>query len=124
MRQIYINQDFAKLWFHQAFKILNERFRELVIPLIVLGLTGSPLVTALVLLSQQLGTLLFSIPVGTLVEKGNPVSISFYCSFIQAGLIFSLAYAVSIDRLHPIAIACLLLLIGMVALVNRQHFTY
>lgn len=118
----YINHDFAKLWLQATFRILSERFRELVIPLIVLGLTSSPLITALVLLSQQLGTILFSIPIGTIIEERNPRRIVFCCNVIQAGLIFGLAYSINSEGLQPLHIANLLFLVGMVSLIHNTAF--
>lgn len=118
----HINENFLKLWAHNLLKILNERFRELVVPLIVLGLSGSPIVTALVLLSQQLGTVLFAIPIGTWIEKKNPIFVSSSCSMLYAVLIFSLAYIVSVDSVSPVLIACILFLIGLVGLIQQTAF--
>ncbi|TSB47927.1 MFS transporter [Alkalicoccobacillus porphyridii] len=122
MNNFFINTHFAKLWFHQACKVLNERFRELIIPLIVLSLSGSPLITAFVLLSQQVGSILFSIPVGTIVEKRNPIFVLISSSFIQALLIFSLAFSTHSNTVQPVIIACHLFLIGVVTLFHNTAF--
>lgn len=81
LKSILINQDFRRMWGSEFLSILNGRFKELLIPLVVLGQTSSPLVTALVALSQQLGTVLFAIPIGTWVETKNKVRIASSCHF-------------------------------------------
>ncbi|GAF13074.1 hypothetical protein JCM19045_2291 [Bacillus sp. JCM 19045] len=96
MYTLLINRNFAQLWFHNITKILNERFRELIIPIVVLGLTQSPLATALVMLSQQLGAILLAIPVGTWVENKNLLKVARTSQFLYACLVFLLAYFIAV----------------------------
>ncbi|WP_440897076.1 MFS transporter [Amphibacillus sp. Q70] len=123
MKTLLINRNFRYMWGSEFLSILNGRFRELVIPLIVLGLTRSPLVTALVALSQQLGTILFAIPIGTWIENKNKVRVASFCHFLYGIGILILAFLLATNNLNAITIALLLFIMGLVALISRTAFT-
>ncbi|QTD40252.1 MFS transporter [Sporosarcina sp. Te-1] len=119
MSNLLINADFKKIWFHNLSKILSERFRELLIPIIVLGLSGSPLMTSFVLMAQRIGSILFSIPIGTWIEKRNPVLVSSFCNCVYAVLLFLLAYLIVIDVSDLFVIGSILFLMGLLSLVSN-----
>ncbi|MFS0788172.1 MFS transporter [Shouchella sp. 1P09AA] len=120
--RFFITIDFSKMWIHTFLRIFHDRFKELALPLVTLALTQSPLVTALVLLSQQVGTIFFSIPIGTWVERRNPVIVS-SCGSILTGLfMFALAYAVSLDHTNAVVISFLLCALGIVSLFHSTAF--
>ncbi|MEQ7054070.1 MFS transporter [Paenibacillaceae sp. P-4] len=123
MNNLMINADFGKLWFHNISKILSERFRELIIPIIILGLSGSPLMTSLVLLFQRISSVFFSIPIGTWIEKKNLVLISSICNFIYAILLFLLAYLITIDITSLFVIGPILFFMGLVELMLNIAFS-
>ncbi|MCM3291368.1 MFS transporter [Paenibacillus sp. MER 180] len=123
MNNLMINADFGKLWFHNISKILSERFRELIMPIIILGLSGSPLMTSLVLLFQRISSVFFSIPIGTWIEKKNLVLISSICNFIYAILLFLLAYLITIDITSLFVIGPILFFMGLVELVLNIAFS-
>ncbi|MFD1068256.1 MFS transporter [Oceanobacillus locisalsi] len=123
MKTLLINRNFKYMWKSQFLSILNERFRELVIPLIVLGLTSSPLVTALVALSQQAGTILFAIPIGTWVENKHKVRVAATCHFLYGVSIFTLAFLLATKNVNAVMIAFLLFVMGILALISRTAFT-
>ncbi|MBM7578760.1 MFS transporter [Jeotgalibacillus terrae] len=120
MKAMFINRHFAKMWYSNAASILGDRFREIVIPLIVLGLSGSPLITALVVMSQQLGALLFAVPVGVWVEKRNKPLIAAVANFLYAiGLLF-LAFFILFES--SVLVAFTLFVMGLLALISRTAF--
>ncbi|MCT1576548.1 MFS transporter [Oceanobacillus kimchii] len=119
MNKWLINTDFAKLWLHSVSNILSNRSRELILPIIVLGLSGSPLLTSFVLLSQRISSILFSIPLGTWVEKRNLVLISTICNLIYAMLLFLLACLITIEDSSLGIIGIILFLMGFVELMLR-----
>jgi MFS family permease len=123
MKSLLRNKSFSAMWLSDLVSVLNGRLRELVIPLIVLGLTNSPLVTSLVVLSQQLGTIIFAIPIGTLIEHRNKVKIATICNFVYAICIFLLTYFIASGQFSSSLIALLLFLMGIVALVSRTAFS-
>ncbi|WP_100012871.1 MFS transporter [Lentibacillus sediminis] len=123
MKFLMINRNFLSMWTSNFISILNGRFRELIIPLIVLGLTGSPLVTGLVALSQQLGAVLFAIPVGTWLEKKNKKKVATVCHFLYGLGTFLLAFFITQDKVHPAIIAFILFILGVIALITRTAFS-
>ncbi|GEL78454.1 MFS transporter [Tenuibacillus multivorans] len=122
MKLLVHNLNFFNMWFSNFVGILNDRFRELIIPLIVLGLTHSPLITGLVALSQQLGTVLFSIPIGTWLENKDKVKISGICHFLYAVGLSLLSFLVTINRINEFYIALTLFLLGILAIIIRTSF--
>ncbi|WP_194165681.1 MFS transporter [Oceanobacillus sp. CFH 90083] len=123
MRTVLTNKDFRWMWGSEFLSILNGRLRELVIPLIVLGLTSSPLITALVALSQQIGTILFAIPIGTWVENKNKVRVAGGCHFLYGIGVFILAFLIATNNVNAVIIASLLFIMGLLALISRTAFT-
>lgn len=123
LKTLLINRDFKYMWGSQFLSILNGRFRELVIPLVVLGLTSSPLVTALVTLSQQAGTILFAIPIGTWIENKNKVRVAASCHFLYGAGIFILAFLLAANKVNAVIIASLLFIMGLIALISRTAIT-
>lgn len=111
------------MWFSNLTSILDGRFRELVIPLLVLGLTNSPLATGLVALSQQLGAIIFAIPVGTWIEPKNKLKVILISKILISILLFILSYLIFLNQANSIIIAFLLFIIGILGLVNRTAFT-
>lgn len=123
MKFTIINKSFSSMWLSNLLSILNGRFRELVIPLLVLGLTSSPLATGLVALSQRVGTIFFAIPIGTWVEKKNKIQVASTCHFIYGLGIFALAYLITLEQTNAILIAFILFLMGIVALISSTAFS-
>lgn len=123
MKLTIINKSFFFMWFSNLLNILNGRFRELIIPIIVLGLTNSTLVTGLVALSQRLGTVLFAIPIGTWVEKKNKSIVAGTCHIFYGFSIFLLAYLITLNHLNATLIASILFIMGILALTSRTAFS-
>lgn len=119
---MFINKNFSLMWFYNFTSILNGRFRELVIPLIVLGFTQSPFITALVALSQQVGAVLFSIPIGTWLEAKNKVLYASVSNFFYGTCLFLMAYIFSFDVLNSLLSAMILFIMGLLALISRTAF--
>ncbi|MBD8499776.1 MFS transporter [Paenibacillus sp. CAU 1523] len=99
--------------------ILGNRLRELVIPLLVLEMTNSPLAAGLVALSQQFGTILFSIPVGTWIEDKNKVIVGTITRSLISICIFILAYFIFIDKFDSLFIPLILFFLGILGLISN-----
>lgn len=119
---MFINKNFSLMWFYNFTSILNGRFRELVIPLIVLGFTQSPFITALVALSQQVGAIFFSIPIGTWLESKNKLLCATVSNFFYGLCLFLLAFIFSFDELNSLLSAFILFIMGLLALISRTAF--
>ncbi|MFB4161346.1 MFS transporter [Geomicrobium sp. JSM 1781026] len=118
MRQLLPNKNFRYLWMHNSSLLLNLRFREIVIPLIVLALTTSPVMTSLVAMSQRLATVLFAIPFGTWVETKNKIRISATSHILYAACIFLLAYLISSNQVTLASLILLLFMMGALEVVS------
>lgn len=110
------------MWSSNLSSVMAQRFRELVIPLITLALTKSPLVTGLVVLSQQLGTLLLAIPAGTWIEGKNKLRVVLISKMLSAAFLFIMAYLLFINQINSILIAFLLFMVGVCGLLSRTAF--
>ncbi|MCD5323202.1 MFS transporter [Pontibacillus sp. HN14] len=117
-----INKNFLKMWSSNLSSVLGQRFRELVIPIIVLTLTASPLITALVALSQQAGGLLFAIPAGTWIESKDKRNVMIYSKAISSVLLLILSFLLFQGEFTSLLIAVVLFLLGIVGLLSRTAF--
>jgi predicted MFS family arabinose efflux permease len=94
----------------------------LVIPLLVLGMTKSPLAAGLVALSQQIGVILFSIPIGTWIENKNKFKVITFTKAITILCIFFLSFLVFQDQINGLIIAVVLFLMGILGLISNTAF--
>lgn len=122
MRFLFINRNFFSMWLSQLSSILSSRLRELVIPLLVLGMTHSPLIVGLVALSQQLGVILLAMPVGTWMERKNKRTVMIIAHSLTTICLFVLAFFVFQKSINSLYIAFLLFLIGVLGLLSSTAF--
>lgn len=118
-----INEEFIKVWSHYLSRLLSDRFYELILPLIVLGISGSPIITTAVLMVQKAASILFAIPVGTFIERINVVTVAWVANFVYGCLLFFLSYifARGIGDLWLITIIIFLLgFAGLVIQIAQQ----
>ncbi|MFJ7982208.1 MFS transporter [Lysinibacillus xylanilyticus] len=122
MNFFFINRNFFSMWLSQLSSILSGRLRELVIPLLVLGMTHSPLTAGLVALSQQIGVILFAIPVGTWMEQKNKRIVMVITKFLSTICMFILAFLVFQNYINSLLIAFLLFFMGILGLFSSTAF--
>lgn len=122
MKYLFINRSFFSMWLSQLCSILSSRLRELVIPILVLGMTHSPLIVGLVALSQQLGVILLAMPVGTWMERKNKRTIIIMAHALTTICLFVLAFFVFQQSINSLFIALLLFLIGVLGLLSSTAF--
>ncbi|GGE54829.1 MFS transporter [Priestia taiwanensis] len=117
-----INRSFVAMWLSSLSAILSGRLKELVIPLLVLGMTSSPLAAGLVVLSQQLGVILFSMPLGTWMEERNKWRVAVVTKGLTALCMFVLSFGVFQEALSSLSIAFLLFVLGILGLMTNTAF--
>jgi MFS family permease len=117
-----INRNFFAMWLSSLSSILSGRLKELVIPLLVLGMTSSPLAAGLVALSQQLGVILFSIPVGTWMETRNKWKVAVVTKGLTAFCMFVLSFASFQGAVNSLFIAFVLFILGILGLMTNTAF--
>ncbi|MEO6014231.1 MAG: MFS transporter [Devosia sp.] len=83
-RPLWQNRDYVLLWTGQAISIVGSNASLIAFPLLVLGLTDSPLATALVAAARSVPYLLFTLPAGALVDRWNLKATMVVCSVISA----------------------------------------
>ena len=71
VRPLWRNTDFLLLWSGQTVSTLGSKVSQLAFPLLILALTHSPTITGLMIATELLPYLLFSLPVGALIDRWN-----------------------------------------------------
>ncbi|HEY2707540.1 MAG TPA: MFS transporter [Caulobacteraceae bacterium] len=78
------NRDYVCLLGAQALSLSGREIEGLVLPLLVLGLTGSPAQVGLVAACQTLPYLLFSLPAGALIDRSGRRRVMMLCEAVRA----------------------------------------
>ena len=81
---LFRNRDFVCLTGAQALSITGREIEGLVLPLLVLGLTGSPAQVGLVAAAQSLPYLLLSLPAGALIDRSSRRRVMMLCEAVRA----------------------------------------
>ena len=68
---LWRNRDFVLLWAGQAISSIGSQVSAFALPLLVLALTNSPAQAGLLTALQRAPYLLFSLPVGALIDRWN-----------------------------------------------------
>lgn len=81
---LHRNLDYVTLLSAQALSITGREIQSLVLPLLVLALTGSPAQAGLIGAVQSVPYLLLSLPAGALVDRWNRKTVLFVCEGVRA----------------------------------------
>ena len=81
---LHRNLDYVALLGAQAFSTTGREIQSLVLPLLVLALTGSPTQAGFVGAVQSLPYLLLSLPAGALVDRWNRKTVLIVCEAVRA----------------------------------------
>ncbi len=87
------NRDYLRLVGAQALSITGREIEGLVLPLLVLGLTGSPTQVGLVAACQSLPYLLLSLPAGALIDRSSRRRVMMLCEGVRAAAFATLPFA-------------------------------
>src|SRR6266567_2602048 len=77
------NRDFLLLWSGQVVSTLGSSVSGLALPLLVLALVHSPAQAGLVAAIQMIPYLLFSLPVGALIDRWNRKQVMIVCDLVR-----------------------------------------
>jgi MFS family permease len=86
-RPLWRNRDFMFLWTGQVVSTLGTRIASLAYPLLVLALTGSPLLAGVVGFAQALPFLLVYLPAGALVDRLDRKRVMLVADALRAGVL-------------------------------------
>jgi MFS family permease len=106
------NRDYVCLLGAQALSITGREIEGLVLPLLVLGLTGSPAQVGLVAACQSLPYLLLSLPAGALIDRSSRRSVMMLCEALRALAFATLPIAWLMGVLGMVQIYLVALLAG------------
>ncbi|RJO94822.1 MFS transporter [Exiguobacterium sp. RIT452] len=122
MKNIFSNKNFRLLWIGQLATIFGNRFSEIALPWIILNQTGSPLKVGLVIICQHIGPMIFSIPVGNLIEKINKKKVLLFSDAIQFIITTLIIIFTLNDSLSISVISILMFVSGIANLFFRVSF--
>ncbi|MFI9008490.1 MFS transporter [Actinosynnema sp. NPDC053489] len=105
------NRDYTLLWGGQALAEVGFSASLLALPLLVLHLTGSPVLAALVVTVDATAQLLVGLPAGALVDRLDRRRIMLWCEAVQALALGGLVAAIWFDSVtvaHCLAVAAVM----------------
>ena len=105
---LWRNQDFLLLSSGQIVSVLGSRISSLALPLLILALTRSPVQAGLMLALEMLPWLLFSLPLGALLDRWNRKTVMILCDVLRLLTLGSVPVAfflghLSIAQLYVVA---------------------
>ncbi|MBF6302871.1 MFS transporter [Nocardia amamiensis] len=89
--------------FGQSISLLGDGLAVLAIPLLVLQLTGSPVLSALAAAPRAIGYLIAGLPAGPLVDRADPWRVLITADAVRMAVFLLLAAAVAVSRC-PVAV--------------------
>ena len=97
---LWRNLDFLLLSSGQIVSILGSRISSFALPLLVLALTHSPALAGLLLALEMLPWLLFSLPLGALLDRWNRKTVMILCDVVRLLALGSVPVAFFLGHLH------------------------
>ncbi|MFS1516600.1 MFS transporter [Bacillus sp. SCS-151] len=119
---MFKNRNFLLLWSGQLVSIFGNRFSELVIPLIILQVTDSPLKAGVVAVSTHIAPLLFSIPAGVWIEQRSKKAVALVSELIRALTMFMLVATIFFGTFNLWYVSGILILTGLAGVFFRISF--
>ncbi len=88
--RLALDARFSAFWFGQTVSAFGDRIHQVALGVLVFGVTGSPLATALVFLVAAVPNLLVAAVAGTLVDRWDQRATMITADFLRAGLVLAL----------------------------------
>jgi len=96
---LWRNLDFLLLSSGQIVSVLGSRISNLALPLLILALTHSPALAGFLLALDMLPWLLFSLPLGALLDRWNRKTVMILCDMVRLLTLGSVPIAFFLGRL-------------------------
>jgi predicted MFS family arabinose efflux permease len=93
------NRDYMLLWSGQVVSTLGSTASQVVYPLLILAITGSPAAAGISSALHSLPYVLFSLPAGALIDRWNRKRIMILCDIGRALVVFGVVAALWLDVL-------------------------
>ncbi len=96
---LWKNRDYMLLWSGQVVSTLGSSAASIIYPLLILSITQSPGAAGLAAALRALPYLVFSLPVGALIDRWNRKHVMVACDLLRAGVVLTLPLALWFDAL-------------------------
>ncbi|HEY0069228.1 MAG TPA: MFS transporter, partial [Chloroflexia bacterium] len=96
---LWRNRDYMLLWSGQVVSTLGSTVSGIVMPLFILLLTGSPALAGIAGALNSVPYLVFSLPVGALIDRWDRKLVMILCDAGRAANMFSIPVAMFFDVL-------------------------
>ena len=105
--RLALDARFSSFWLAQTISLFGDRLHQIALGVLVLELSGSPLLTGLAFLSAMLPNLLFGPIAGTFVDRWDQKQVLVVSDLLRAGLVLLLPIAAVQDvrYVYPLAFA-------------------
>ncbi len=114
---LWRNRDFLLLWAGQAISSIGTQISGFALPLLVLALTNSPAQAGLLTALQRVPYLLFSLPVGVLIDRWNRKRVMLLANALRCAVYALVPSAFFLDHLT-------LPLLAVVAVLSGAAFVF
>jgi MFS family permease len=91
--RLALDARFSAFWLGQTISLFGDRLHQIALGVLVLGASGSPLLTGLVFLAATLPNLLLAPIAGTLVDRWDHKTVLVVSDLLRAGLVLLLPVA-------------------------------
>ncbi|HEV7129525.1 MAG TPA: MFS transporter [Ktedonobacterales bacterium] len=109
---LWRNRDFLLLWAGQAISSIGSQISGFALPLLVLALTNSPAQAGLLTALQRVPYLLFSLPVGVLIDRWNRKRVMLLANALRCAVYALVPSAFLLDHLTLPLLAVVAVLSG------------
>ncbi len=96
---LWHNRDYMLLWSGQVVSTLGSSAASIIYPLLILAITNSPGAAGVAAALRALPYLLFSLPVGALVDRWNRKRVMIVCDLLRAVVVSTIPLALWFDLL-------------------------
>jgi MFS family permease len=94
---LWKNRDYLLLWIGQMVSVVGTQITQIAFPLLVLALTGSPVIAGFVAAARTIPFLLFTLPAGALVDRWDRKRTMMICGMGSAMALGSIAITYAFD---------------------------
>lgn len=113
MLKLFKDRNFVTLWLGEFVSVIGDHISMIAFPFLVLQLTGSPGLTALVFAVQGLPRAILMLVGGAIVDRSSPRTVMMITNLLRCGFVFLLAYLLYIDQINLPVIFTIALLFGL-----------
>ena len=90
---LWQNRDYLLLWTGQMISVIGTQVTQIAFPLLVLAMTGSPVIAGFVAAARTIPYVLFTLPAGALVDRWDRKRTMILCGLGSAAALGSIAVA-------------------------------